>query len=440
MRESASLPKNEAPGLDSNTEYRKTLLQDDKVYEFLSQVQCIDNAGEGIALLSQNKVVLECIIEEKCLGLEEAAEQEAILNHPDYGAFYLMLIRKLRGMLQAHEILASGLVASNKSSVARDMMVGVLKEGGLPRIKASRIGKAIAKIVCWTQKQLSAIPFSDAIGSVIKLVMQLPAEWDRHMALARVADFSTLACLENNAGSPYQTIERFARVLVRHRVRLESLERADAGFLEQPKTFSWCKRAMKHLLFDPGTTPDKEKACFAADAAIANIMKPPDETALSEILESSALRGDVPLHAALAASCLEKSLREVQSLHEPVTPHDLSQSCARGSQSSAPGLGSVGGKKIAAVSPRSDAAPTSSVDLHRQIEELKVQVEALAVSKSDTASKAKVDKLENAVNKFAKQIGVDASGGGEESPPGWFLLLRILTRNTKTNTRRLPVN
>jgi hypothetical protein len=82
--------------------------------------------------------------------------------------------------------------------------------------KLVTIGVLVAEAIKWSMKQ---IPFSfmDAVGSVIQTLATFKEEHDKCLGVARVADFATIAAIEEDTDGVHRTIERTARYLIRSR-------------------------------------------------------------------------------------------------------------------------------------------------------------------------------------------------------------------------------
>lgn len=273
-------------------------------------------------LKEEHQDVIRIIIAEKCKTKEEEAEREAILASPGYGEFYLLLVRKLYCMISACESLSSGLLGSIQTrETLRTYTLRLLADNGsgLETIKKTRIGAIVAHAIGFTASN-SALPFADAIGSFFKLIVQLKWQRDQYLGISNVADFATRATMQQDSNGLRYEVERFARLIVRARCQTKIGKQTKMHFLEQSGEFGRIKKFMCKLFADPGDTPAKEQGSWAADCALAHIMKPGNHCYLNSILSGENV--NFALHEALAASTLYMSIKELQMLPKFSTLHN----------------------------------------------------------------------------------------------------------------------
>ena len=277
--------------------------ENERLLDMLHQV------GSSVQFIDERRDILDLIVVEKCISIEEQAEQCAILSSPQHRDFYLLLQRKLKCMIKACESLSTGMVGV-KDGDLRTFAAQAIHETGCKVLKETKLGYLIGSAVAWSKNNIAAIPFVDTIGSIFQLIVTLKFEHDRYLGLARVADFATMVCLpQYGATSLDSAIEKLARLIVRARCGLPSCK-----FVEKGDEFGKIKQLMVNLLADSGNTPAKEQASIAADCAFAHIMKPSNDSALFGVLNDSIL--NIGLNEALAASILGISLENVRKLDQ----------------------------------------------------------------------------------------------------------------------------
>jgi hypothetical protein len=243
---------------------------------------------------------------------------------PEHCDFYLCFTRQLYCMIASCEVLSTDMVkggssSKNGSNIVRSLGTRLLQTDSLIElVRRTRPGLLIANSVQWVKKNLSAVPFADAVGSIVQLVAALNDERDQYIAIQRVADFATAVSLAASTTGTSSTenglritVELIARTMVRARCFLSR-----RAFVEERSEFGRIKQFMLHLLGEKSTdTPAKEQAYKAASSVLAHIMMPQatnnDHLNFAELVRGSS---SGTFHDVLVATTLHTRVEEIQRL------------------------------------------------------------------------------------------------------------------------------
>jgi hypothetical protein len=176
----------------------------------------------------------------------------------------------------------------------------MVQEQSLTSLKKTKIGVLVAEAIRWGMHQIP-FPFVDAIESVIQTLATPKDERDKCLGVARVADFATIAELEEDTGSVHRTIELTARYLIRSR-----------RFVGTKEEFGPRWQLLLKLMGEPGCTQSKAEACFVADEALSILMKPVGDCPVRRIVED--LDRDTRLDEALAVVILGSTVLDIKKL------------------------------------------------------------------------------------------------------------------------------
>jgi ankyrin repeat protein len=334
---------------------------------------------------------LNLLADEKRMSVDEKEERDAIRSSKDHWDFYYMFIKKMRGMVTACETLASGMVASGNDQSFRSFAVQTVQERSLASLKETKIGVFVAKAIKWSVTQIP-FPFVDAIGSVFQTLATLKDEHDKCLGVARVADFATIAAIEEDVDSVHRTIERTARYLIRSR-----------RFVGTKEEFGPRRQRLLKLMAEPGCTQSKAEACIAADEALAGLMKPVDDCPVRHIVER--FDRNTRLDEALAALILGSTVLDIKKLETFTAPHP-----------SASGMPSSVGKIICTDGNGcrlQQRFESTTLDTSAQVQALENQVAELSVSHATQQEvQARLAKLTMKIKQLEKASGGSGSGSG----------------------------
>jgi hypothetical protein len=284
-----------------------------------------DSAVNEVAVLPSSvsmDEVLQNLLSKELRSREERNERLVIMGSREHRDFYLSFTRQLYCMIASCEVLSSDMVMSgnsnrNGANVLRYLGTRLLQTESLVELaRRTKPGKLLATAANFAKKNLSVIPFSDALGSIVAVVATLKSERDRVISIQQVADFATAVSVaasttgtSSSENGVRMTAEHIARTLVRARCFMPR-----RAFVEERSEFGRIKQLMLHVLGETSTnTPAKEQAYMAASCVLAHIMAPQGSGGVLYDFAEIA-RGSVDIHEVLVAATLNSSVEEIQRL------------------------------------------------------------------------------------------------------------------------------
>ena len=269
-------------------------------------------------LTYERQELLDEMLGEKFSDQRDEHERQAILANSMHREFYLLLTRKLYCMINSCENLSTGMVPSgNKEIIRTHKSTTSMLHDSSQQIRGAAIagiGLVVSTAFTVVKESVPGIKIvAEPIHAMFNVIVSLKSKRDQYMAVARVADFASVASIlqAGNSKALQSTVEKFARLLIRARSSLSSFP-----FTEKQDKFGRMKQYMINFLADSDNTPIKEQASFAADCAVAHIMMPSEESILYGILNGDVL--DTNLSEALAAATLNMSLDQIRNL-DPIS-------------------------------------------------------------------------------------------------------------------------
>ena len=262
--------------------------------------------------------LLQSVLSRELRSLEERDERLSIMGSPKYSDFYRSLFQHLYCMIASCEVLSSGKVqigncSQHGSNLVRSLNRMLLQKDSLRELVShTRPGMLIADSVQSVTKNLSAIPFADAIGSIIRLVVAVKDEREQHVSIQRVAEFASIVSLsESTTGTALEnglriTVEHIARTMIRALCYMPQFDRCSGEFGK-------IKQFLLQVLGEECTnTPAKEEAYKAANCIMNHIMQPRNNGRPSfvDIARSSS----VAVHEVLVAEALNVEWAVIHAL------------------------------------------------------------------------------------------------------------------------------